>query len=75
MIEPRQPTFLVGATRETVKRLLVQIDEAGDDHEPLIRLLLLVLLKELPVERRAAALEMLNDLAFRGDRKPVRWLQ
>jgi hypothetical protein len=72
--EPKKPSFLVGETRETVKRLLVQIDGADDDREPLIRLLLLVLLKELPTERRAAALEMLDDLAFRGDSKHT-WLQ
>jgi hypothetical protein len=74
--EPKKPSFLIGETRETTKRLLVQIDEAGDDREPLIRLLLLVLLKELPSEKRASALEMLDALSLRGDGKHTRtWLQ
>jgi hypothetical protein len=53
-------------TKETFKKLLEQIDAAGDDREPLIRLFLLVLLKQLPPEARTDALEFLRELGFRS---------
>jgi hypothetical protein len=59
-------SFEARETKETFKRLLEQIDNAGDDREPLIRLFLLVLLKQLAPDARTDALKFLRELGFRS---------